>query len=273
MREEYDATGDTSAAVITRLGRTGRSSCRPLASCSSRSPPASAPGTDSKVRDTALGPSILIDARIVWALLVPALVRLFGRWNWRLPRGLARVFFVETSPLARRDGTYATTEPTPPSVSTERGFRGQTNGHRGRMDDPYDLQRFVSAQDTHGTYDEALHELQRGFKQTHWMWFVFPQIAGLGRSPTAQRYALSGLPEAVAYLGHPVLRPRLLACARALMELDVRDADQVLGPIDGTKLRSSMTLFARAAPEEPLFGEVLEQYFDGEPDNATITRI
>ena len=139
------------------------------------------------------------------------------------------------------------------------------------MSDPFDLQRFVTAQD--GTYDRALAELRRGRKQSHWMWFVFPQIAGLGRSPTAQHYAISGLDEARAYLRHPTLGPRLRESTRALTELDSDDADAVLGPVDAVKLRSSMTLFARADPGEPVFRQVLDRYFGGEPDPATESRI
>ena len=137
------------------------------------------------------------------------------------------------------------------------------------MSDPNDLQRFVDAQDRGGTYDRALQELRDGRKTSHWMWFVFPQIAGLGRSPMAQRYAISSLDEARAYLAHPVLGDRLRESARALTGLDTRDPGEVLGGIDALKLRSSMTLFARAAPDEPLFAQVLDQYFGGAADNAT----
>lgn len=141
------------------------------------------------------------------------------------------------------------------------------------MDDPFDLERFVDAQDSGATYASAVRELERGRKQTHWMWFVFPQIAGLGHSPTAQRYAVSGLPEARAYLAHPVLGPRLVECARALLGQPDSDPVRVLGPIDAQKLRSSMTLFSRAAPEEATFTEVLDRFFGGEPDGATIERL
>ncbi len=141
------------------------------------------------------------------------------------------------------------------------------------MGDPYRLQRFVDAQEGDGTYAVALRELRAGYKHSHWMWFVFPQIAGLGRSPTAQHFAISGLPEASAYLAHPVLGTRLRECGRILTELTVTDPDKVFGPIDAMKLRSSMTLFALAAPDEPLFPAVLEQYFDGESDGATIGRV
>jgi uncharacterized protein (DUF1810 family) len=141
------------------------------------------------------------------------------------------------------------------------------------VDEPFELQRFVDAQDAGGTYPQALAELRAGAKRSHWMWFVFPQIAGLGRSATAQRYALSGLGEARAYLAHPVLGQRLLECARVLTGLEGRSAEQVLGPVDAMKLRSSMTLFAAAAPDEPVFGEVLDQWFDGTPDPATVSRL
>ena len=141
------------------------------------------------------------------------------------------------------------------------------------MSDVYDLQRFVDAQDRGGTYDRALAELRDGRKTSHWMWFVFPQIAGLGSSPMAQRYAISSLDEARAYLAHPVLGDRLRESARALTDLDTRSPDEVLGGIDAMKLRSSMTLFMRAAPDEPLFARVLDQYFGGAADDATHARL
>ena len=139
------------------------------------------------------------------------------------------------------------------------------------MSDPFDLQRFVDAQ--RDTYDQALAELRAGSKRTHWMWFVFPQIAGLGRSGMAQRFALADLDEARAYLAHPVLGPRLAECARALTDLDVDDPVQVMGSIDAQKLRSSMTLFARTAPDEPVFRQVLDHYFAGAEDDATTSRL
>ena len=139
------------------------------------------------------------------------------------------------------------------------------------MSDPYDLQRFVDAQ--RGSYDSAVSELRAGRKTSHWMWFVFPQIAGLGRSPTAQRYAIGSLAEARAYLAHPVLGPRLLECARILTELAGTSAPEVFGGVDAQKLRSSMTLFARADAEQPLFRQVLAQYFDGDEDRATLERL
>ncbi|MCZ2817958.1 DUF1810 domain-containing protein [Modestobacter sp. VKM Ac-2984] len=141
------------------------------------------------------------------------------------------------------------------------------------MTDPFSLSRFVDAQDSGGTYDQALAELRAGRKTSHWMWFVLPQLTGLGSSAMAQRYAISGLDEARAYLAHPVLDPRLRECARALTALDTDDPVAVLGSIDAQKLRSSMTLFARAAPDEPLFGQVLDQYFAGAEDAATTSRL
>jgi len=135
--------------------------------------------------------------------------------------------------------------------------------------DPFDLQRFVIAQNAGGTYERALAELRAGYKVSHWMWFVFPQIAGLGTSPTSTRYAIRSIDEAKAYLDHEVLGPRLLACAEALLDLSGATAAEVLGVIDAQKLRSSMTLFSRADPDNPAFARVLDQYFRGEPDTAT----
>jgi uncharacterized protein (DUF1810 family) len=141
------------------------------------------------------------------------------------------------------------------------------------MDDPYDLARFVAAQDAGGAYRRAVAELRAGHKTSHWMWFVFPQIAGLGRSPAAVRFAIGSLEEARAYLGHEVLGQRLTECARILTGPGNRTAEQIFGGIDAIKLRSSMTLFYRADPGNPLFGEVLSRYFDGEPDPATDSRL
>jgi uncharacterized protein (DUF1810 family) len=129
------------------------------------------------------------------------------------------------------------------------------------------LDRFVEAQD--GVYDDALAELSTGRKRTHWMWFIFPQIAGLGSSPTAQLYAIRSLDEARAYLAHPVLGPRLRACAEALLAVQGRSAREILGSPDDLKLRSSMTLFARAADDPDVFEAVLERYYDG-PDPRTL---
>ncbi|NUP58295.1 MAG: DUF1810 domain-containing protein [Pseudarthrobacter sp.] len=137
------------------------------------------------------------------------------------------------------------------------------------MNETFDLDRFVSAQDAAGTYEQALGELQLGNKTGHWMWFIFPQIAGLGRSATSRTYAISSLAEARAYLDHDVLGPRLLECAQALTNHPDRSAEDILGGVDAQKLRSSMTLFLRAAPGETVFKTVLAQFFDGQPDEAT----
>ena len=140
-------------------------------------------------------------------------------------------------------------------------------------EDPYDLQRFVAAQDAGGTYERAAAELRGGRKTSHWMWFIFPQIAGLGYSPAAQTYAITSLAEARAYLAHPVLGARLVECAAILTQVSGRTAEQILGEVDAMKLRSSITLFLHAAPGEPVFRHVLDQYFDGIPDSATEQRI
>lgn len=139
------------------------------------------------------------------------------------------------------------------------------------MSDPFDLARFVTAQE--GVYGDALRELRRGLKTGHWMWYVFPQIAGLGFSHMSQRYAISSLDEARAYLAHPLLGPRLRECAGAVLAHGDRTAEQILGEIDAIKLRSSMTLFHRADPDEPVFAAVLAQFFDGEADEATERRL
>ena len=135
-------------------------------------------------------------------------------------------------------------------------------------EDPHGLTRFRRAQDG-GTYERALAELRAGRKTGHWIWFVFPQIAGLGQSPTSRLYAIASLDEARAYLSDPVLGPRLHACARALLAHAGRSAEDILGGIDALKLRSSMTLFRRAAPEDPVFDEVLRAFFGGVADEAT----
>jgi uncharacterized protein (DUF1810 family) len=141
---------------------------------------------------------------------------------------------------------------------------GPSDGH-----DPFVLRRFERAQDAHDTYARAASELRAGRKLGHWMWFVFPQIAGLGRSPTSKAYAISSLDEAKAYLSRPVLGPRLVECALILTQLTGLTAEEVFGSVDAQKLRSSMTLFANAAPDEPVFQDVLEQYFGGVRDVLT----
>jgi uncharacterized protein (DUF1810 family) len=129
------------------------------------------------------------------------------------------------------------------------------------------LERFVRAQE--GVYRDVLEELRRGRKTSHWMWFIFPQIAGLGSSAMSQRYAIASLAEARAYLAHPVLGARLRECASLVLAIEGSTAEQVFGPIDARKLRSSMTLFHRAAPDEPLFRQVLDRFHSGIPDAAT----
>ena len=135
------------------------------------------------------------------------------------------------------------------------------------MADDFDLERFVAAQD--GVYDGALAELRAGRKTGHWIWFVFPQVAGLGRSEMSRIYAIGSLAEARAYLAHPVLGPRLRESVAALLATHGRSADEMLGSIDAVKLRSSMTLFLRADPDEPAFRAVLDRFYDGRPDAAT----
>jgi uncharacterized protein (DUF1810 family) len=135
--------------------------------------------------------------------------------------------------------------------------------------DLFDLERFVRAQDEGGTYEQALAELHRGRKTSHWMWFVFPQIAGLGSSPMARRYAITSPVEARAYLDHPVLGPRIVEAAHVTLAGDAVRAEAIFGSIDAIKLRSSMTLFHRADPDEPVFGQVHDRFYDGRPDPAT----
>ena len=139
--------------------------------------------------------------------------------------------------------------------------------------DDFDLGRFVTAQDHGDIYDRALTELRRGRKQSHWMWFVLPQVAGLGSSGMAQKYGISSRSEAAAYVAHPVLGERLRACVGALLDLPGDDPVQVVGAVDSLKLRSSMTLFEAAAPDEPGFAAVLEKYFRGQRDQATLDRL
>jgi len=137
----------------------------------------------------------------------------------------------------------------------------------------YDLERFVAAQEAGDTYGRAAAELRSGRKVSHWMWFVFPQIAGLGHSPTSRRYAITSLSEAKAYLDDPLLGPRLIECARVLCDIGAGPAEDIFGPVDALKLRSSMTLFMRARPAETVFAQVITVYFGGEPDQATDERL
>jgi uncharacterized protein (DUF1810 family) len=145
------------------------------------------------------------------------------------------------------------------------------------MDDPWRLDRFVAAQERGGTYQRALAELRAGAKASHWMWFVFPQVAGLGLSAMAREYAISTVAEARAYLAHPVLGPRLRECARVVAATEGKSATKIFGPVDALKLRSSMTLFAAAdqadQPGPDVFRDVLAKYFGGVADEATVARL
>jgi uncharacterized protein (DUF1810 family) len=135
------------------------------------------------------------------------------------------------------------------------------------MTDPFHLQRFVDAQQ--GVYAQVCAELAAGCKRSHWMWFVFPQLQGLGRSATAQHYGIASKAEAQAYWAHPLLGPRLKQCTDLVLAVDGRSAQQIFGPPDDLKFRSSMTLFAQATGE-PVFTRALQKYFDGEADPRTI---
>ena len=136
------------------------------------------------------------------------------------------------------------------------------------MDDPYDLSRFVEAQEH--TFAQAVDELADGRKTSHWMWFVFPQLRGLGHSPTAIRFGIASLDEARAYLAHPLLGPRLKECTQLALRIDGRSISEILGSPDDMKFRSCMTLFDRAAPDETLFAKALHKYFGGAPDTRTL---
>ena len=142
------------------------------------------------------------------------------------------------------------------------GHEADDNGHVG-----YDLARFISAQEA--VYGGVLEELRGGRKDRHWIWFIFPQIAGLGRSWASQQYSLVSLDEARAYLADPVLGARLRECAEILLATEGNAAKEVFGSLDAIKVRSSMTLFLRAAPDEPLFQQVLDRYYEGTPDELT----
>lgn len=133
------------------------------------------------------------------------------------------------------------------------------------------LERFVEAQER--VYEGVLAELRSGRKTGHWIWYVFPQVAGLGSSAMSQTYAISSLSEAIAYLAHPVLGARLRECASIVLDIRDRTAEEIFGSIDAMKLRSSMTLFHRAAPDEPVFAQVLDRYYGGAADEATDARL
>ena len=134
--------------------------------------------------------------------------------------------------------------------------------------DPHDLNRFVQAQE--GSYAQALAEIRNGRKRSHWMWFIFPQFAGLGFSSTAQFYAIKSLDEAKAYLTHPVLGPRLLECVEALLRLEGRSAEEIFGYPDDLKLRSSATLFDQFSPRDSAFHKLLAKYYPDGPDPRTV---
>jgi uncharacterized protein (DUF1810 family) len=141
----------------------------------------------------------------------------------------------------------------------------------GPKGDPYDLDRFVRAQE--GDYERALSEISNGRKRSHWMWYIFPQYEGLGFSSTSQRYAIKSLKEAEAYLEHPVLGPRLTECAAAALHVAGRSASEIFGSPDDMKLKSSATLFAHVSPPGSVFGQLLEKFFHGQPDQKTLDLI
>jgi uncharacterized protein (DUF1810 family) len=134
--------------------------------------------------------------------------------------------------------------------------------------DPFNLQRFVEAQ--RGAYARALAELGQGTKHSHWMWFIFPQLRGLGQSPTSQKYGIASKDEARAYLAHPVLGPRLIACTQLALDADKASANEIFAFPDDLKFRSSMTLFAQVAQEPDVFSAALQKYYGGEPDRETL---
>ena len=135
-------------------------------------------------------------------------------------------------------------------------------------EDRHDLNRFLAAQE--GLYDQALAEIRQGRKQSHWMWFVFPQVKGLGFSATSQHFAIRSAAEARAYLAHPVLGPRLVECAEAALSIEGQTAREIFGSPDDLKLRSSATLFASVSPDGSVFHRLLDKYFDGQPDRRTL---
>jgi uncharacterized protein (DUF1810 family) len=141
------------------------------------------------------------------------------------------------------------------------------------MSDSFDLDRFVTAQDHDGTYDRAVSELRAGRKTSHWVWFVFPQIQGLGSSATAEKYGIASREEAAAYLAHDVLGPRLRRCAQLVSASGAATADALMGSVDAKKLRSSMTLFAEVADDDGDFTAVLDRFYDGERDPETLKRL
>lgn len=143
--------------------------------------------------------------------------------------------------------------------------------HGTRNDDPYNLQRFVDAQEP--VFDEVCSELRDGRKRSHWMWFIFPQIRGLGYSSMSLKYSIASLPEAEAYLNHPILGPRLRECTRLVNRVEGRSIEEIFGSPDNMKFRSCLTLFAQATPENQVFRDALEKYFGGEFDPLTLERL
>ncbi len=142
------------------------------------------------------------------------------------------------------------------------------NGGASRRDDPFDLSRFVAAQER--VYDHVLAELKSGQKRSHWMWYIFPQIDGLGHSATTKHYSIKSVQEARQYLDHPVIGKRLLECAETVLAVEGRSVSQIFGYPDDLKLHSSMTLFASVAEPSSVFERVLDKYFQGQPDPATL---
>ena len=139
------------------------------------------------------------------------------------------------------------------------------------MDDPFIIERFVDAQNL--VYDRVCAELQQGFKRSHWMWFIFPQIEGLGHSPLATKFAISSLEEAKAYLQHPILGSRLIHCTKLVCTTEGRTINEILGYPDDLKFRSSMTLFAHATPDNQVFEDALQKYFEGQYDPLSVERM
>ena len=138
-------------------------------------------------------------------------------------------------------------------------------------DDPYDLNRFIEAQNTN--YEDAVSELREGRKRSHWMWYVFPQITGLGNSAMSYRYGITSADEARAYLAHPVLGTRLIECAEAVLTIQNRSANEIFGSPDDLKLKSSATLFAQVSPPGSVFEQILDKYYSSERDSRTLTLI
>jgi len=141
----------------------------------------------------------------------------------------------------------------------------------GNTDDHYDLYRFVVAQ--HPVYDQVCSELRQGFKMTHWMWFIFPQLEGLSSSATSRKFAISSLEEAVAYLEHPILGPRLRQCTELVNATSGRTIKRILGVTDSLKFQSSMTLFAQATNESRVFEDSLQKFYDGQRDKLTLENL